>query len=73
MAKPIDAEMEQFQNDLVESVRQMKSSKAALTSVIEAELSTRLADFERNPEAGDTWDQVKAKLENGSWRTARNE
>ena len=73
MAKPIDAEMEQFQNDLLESVRQMKSSKAALTSVIEAELSNRLADFERNPEAGDTWDQVKAKLENGSWRTARNE
>ena len=29
-----------------------------------------LIDFERNPEAGYSWDQVKAQLKNGSWRTA---
>ena len=29
-----------------------------------------LADFERNPEAGYSWDQVKEHLKNGSWRTA---
>ena len=34
MAKPIDAEMEQFQNDLLESVRQMKAGKAARTTVV---------------------------------------
>jgi putative addiction module component (TIGR02574 family) len=34
------------------------------------ELEARLADFERNPEAGYSWDQVKAHLKNGSWRTA---
>lgn len=34
MAKPIDAEMEQFQNDLLASVRQMKAGKAARTTVV---------------------------------------
>lgn len=38
MAKPIDKatdiEMEQFQNDLLESVRQMKTGKAARTTVV---------------------------------------
>ena len=33
MAKPIDAEMEKFRNDLLESVRQMKSGKATRTTV----------------------------------------
>ena len=37
---------------------------------LQAELSNRLADFERDPEAGYAWDQVKAKLKNGSWRPA---
>jgi putative addiction module component (TIGR02574 family) len=37
---------------------------------LKSELSARLADFERNPEAGYSWDQVKAKMKSGSWRTA---
>lgn len=37
---------------------------------LKSELNSRLADFERNPEAGYAWDQVKAQLKNGSWRTA---
>ena len=37
---------------------------------LKTELEARLADFERNPEAGYSWDQVRAHLENGSWRTA---
>jgi putative transcriptional regulator len=32
--KPVDAEMVQFQNDLLESVRQMKAGKAAKTTVV---------------------------------------
>ena len=37
---------------------------------LKTELEARLADFERNPEAGYSWDQVKAHLKTGSWRTA---
>lgn len=34
MAKPIDAELEQFQSDLLASVRQMKAGKAARNTVV---------------------------------------
>ena len=37
---------------------------------LKVELNARLADFERNPEAGYSWDQVKSQLKSGSWRTA---
>ena len=37
---------------------------------LKTELDARLADFERNPEAGYSWDEVKAHLKSGSWRTA---
>ena len=37
---------------------------------LKTELEARLVDFERNPEAGYSWDQVKAHLKSGSWRTA---
>lgn len=42
----------------------------AVSPELKTELSARLSDFERVPEAGYSWDQVKAKLKNGSWRTA---
>jgi len=35
-----------------------------------ADLETRLAEFEANPEVGHTWSLVKSKLRDGSWRTA---
>lgn len=37
---------------------------------IKSELAARLVEFERNPEAGYSWDQVKEKLKNGSWHSA---
>ena len=37
---------------------------------IKAELTARLKDFECDPEAGYSWEQVKARIEDGSWRTA---
>ena len=37
---------------------------------LKSDLAARLVDFERDPEAGYAWDQVKVKLKNGSWRTA---
>ena len=37
---------------------------------LKSELNARLEDFERDPEAGYAWDQVKTQLKNGSWRTA---
>ena len=58
---------------LVEIIRE---SIAAFPQAIEVppelktELNARLADFERDPEAGYSWDQVKAQRKNGSWRTA---
>lgn len=37
---------------------------------LKAELETRLVEFDANPEAGYSWDQVKSRLKDGSWRTA---
>jgi len=37
---------------------------------LKTELQARLADFEQNPEAGYSWEQVKDQLRNGSWPTA---
>ncbi|EAT59260.1 addiction module protein [Chlorobium ferrooxidans] len=37
---------------------------------LKAELDMRLAEFEANPEAGYSWEQVKSHLKDGSWRTA---
>ena len=37
---------------------------------VKADLAARLIEFERDPEAGYSWDQVKEKLKNGSWPTA---
>ena len=60
----------------IQLVEVIWESVAAVPHAIEVspelkiELEARLADFERNPEAGYSWDQVKAYLKNGSWRTA---
>ena len=37
---------------------------------LKTELQSRLADFDQNPEAGYSWDQVRTHLKTGSWRTA---
>ncbi len=37
---------------------------------LKAELDARLATFEADPEAGYSWDQVKSRLKDGSWRSA---
>ncbi len=42
----------------------------AVSPELKTELNMRMAEFERDPQAGYSWDQVKAKLKNGSWRTA---
>ncbi|MBS3955764.1 MAG: addiction module protein [Methylomicrobium sp.] len=36
---------------------------------LKAELELRMIEFEKNPEAGYSWDQVKSCLKDGSWRT----
>ena len=59
----------------IQLVEMIWESIAAFPQAIEvspelkSELNARLAEFERNPEAGYSWDQVKAQLKNGSWRT----
>ena len=51
-------------------------SVAAVTEAVQvspalkAELETRYAEFEANPESGYSWDQVKSRLKDGTWRTA---
>jgi putative addiction module component (TIGR02574 family) len=42
----------------------------AVSPELKAELEARLAEFEANPEAGYSWDEVKSRLSDGSWRTA---
>jgi putative addiction module component (TIGR02574 family) len=42
----------------------------AVSPELESDLNARLVEFERDPEAGYAWDQVKAQLKNGTWRTA---
>ena len=37
---------------------------------LKAELEIRLAEFESNPDAGYSWDEVNSRLNDGSWRTA---
>ena len=37
---------------------------------VHADLAARLVKFERDPEAGYSWDRVNEKLKYGSWRTA---
>jgi len=37
---------------------------------LKIELEARMAEFEANPEAGYSWEQVKSCLKDGSWRFA---
>ena len=41
-----------------------------ISPALKAELEARLEEFEANPEAGYSWDQVKSRLKDGSWRSA---
>ena len=41
-----------------------------VSPALKAKLEARLAEFESNPEAGYSWDQVKSRLKDGSWRSA---
>lgn len=37
---------------------------------LKVELEARMAEFEANPEAGYSWQEVKSCLKDGSWRSA---
>ncbi|MHB1099535.1 MAG: addiction module protein [Burkholderiales bacterium] len=41
-----------------------------VSSELRAELESRLREFEANPEEGYSWEQVKSRLEDGTWRSA---
>ena len=41
-----------------------------VSPALKAELESRLREFEDNPEEGYSWDQVKARIKDGSWRSA---
>jgi len=37
---------------------------------IKSDLAARLVEFERDPNAGYSWDEAKEKRKSGSWRSA---
>lgn len=41
-----------------------------VTPELKADLEARLKEFEANPEAGYSWEEVKLRLKNGTWRSA---
>lgn len=41
-----------------------------VTPELKAELEVRLKEFEANPETGYSWEQVRARLKDGTWRSA---
>jgi putative addiction module component (TIGR02574 family) len=41
-----------------------------ITPEQKAELANRLREFEADPEAGYSWEQVKSLLRSGAWRSA---
>jgi len=46
------------------------SEAVEISPALKAELEVRMKEFEANPEAGYSWDQVKSRLQDGSWRSA---
>ena len=62
--------------DRIRLVELIWDSVAAVPDALEispelkTELDARLEEFEANPEAGYSWDQVKSRLKDDSWRTA---
>ncbi|MBY0498595.1 MAG: addiction module protein [Nitrosomonas sp.] len=51
-----------------ESVAAMPEA-VEISPELKAELEARLAEFEENPDAGFSWEQVKSRLNDGSWRS----
>ncbi|VAY89734.1 Putative addiction module component (fragment) [mine drainage metagenome] len=41
-----------------------------VSPALKAELEARLKEFEENPEAGYSWDEVKSRIKDGSWLSA---
>lgn len=41
-----------------------------VTPELKAELEARLKEFEADPEAGYSWEQVRSRLRDGTWRIA---
>ena len=60
----------------IQLVELIWDSIAAMPAAVEvspelkAELEQRMLEFEKKPEAGYSWDDVKSRLKDGSWRTA---
>jgi len=61
--------------DRIRLVELIRESVAAIPDEVEVspelkvDLEERLRAFEANPEAGYSWDEVKARLKDGSWRS----
>jgi putative addiction module component (TIGR02574 family) len=51
-----------------ESVTAMPEA-VEISPELKVELEARLAEFEENPDAGFSWEQVKLRLNDSSWRS----
>ncbi len=47
-----------------------QSEAVEVSPELKIELESRMAEFEANPEAGYSWEQVKSCLKDGTWRSA---
>lgn len=43
-----------------------------VSAALKAEREERLSEFVANPEAGYSWDDVRSRLYDGTWRTAQS-
>jgi putative addiction module component (TIGR02574 family) len=62
MSKMSVAERIQLAEDLWDSIA-AETSELPLTDAQRAELERRLDDFERNPDAGESWDVVRTRIQ----------
>ena len=61
--------LDTFEEDILDAYENGEPISEKPAQDLQAELEKRLAAFEANPGAGYSWEQVKARLKDGSWRT----
>ncbi len=72
VATAYDALADEFQTstphaDLIENRDTVVPDRTDISPELKADLETRLQAFHANPEAGYSWDEVKAKIKDGTW------
>ena len=61
--------LDTFEEDILDAYENGEPISEKPAQDLQAELEKRLAAFEAKPEEGYSWEEVKALLKDGSWRT----